>query len=194
MHGGSTSILTIVIMQSYDKRKSYGLAFFYGWIAAVVIHSFFNHFVFPPFATMVFTLTVIAFFEVFIFRFSERSLRKWLELEFDSEVKLLMMIRKGKFSTTHSGEYLNNIKSRFSQLVVFDMLAYISLYLDLSIKAKSRLMLKEAGMPVERDPDINDKLSELKSLERNIGVTGLLAVKPILRTSRKDLWKWSTLK
>jgi RsiW-degrading membrane proteinase PrsW (M82 family) len=194
MHGGSTSVLAIVMMQTYDKQKPISWFFLYGWIAAVVIHSFFNHFVLPPFATMVFTLTIISFTELIIFRFSERSLRKWLELEFDSEVKLLMMIRKGKFAQTHSGGYLHTIKDRFSQLVVFDMLAYISLYLELSIKVKSMLMLREAGMPVTRDPEINAKLQELRALERNIGVTGLIAIKPVLRTSRKDLWKWSTLK
>jgi len=143
---------------------------------------------------MFFTLVIIAVAEYIIFRYSEKNLRKWLELEFDSEVKLLMMIRKGQFARTHAGEYLTSIKYRFSQMAVVDLLAYIALYLELSIKAKSRLMLHEAGLPVGRDESVSDRLAELKALEKNIGLTGILAISPVLRISRRDLWKWSTLR
>lgn len=112
---------------------------------------------------------IIAVAEYIIFRYSEKNLRKWLELEFDSEVKLLMMIRKGQFARTHAGEYLTSIKYRFSQMAVVDLLAYIALYLELSIKAKSRLMLHEAGLPVGRDESVNDRLAELKALEKISG-------------------------
>jgi hypothetical protein len=160
----------------------------------MVIHSFFNHFVLPPVATMFFTLLIIASTEFIIFRYSEKNLRKWLELEFDSEVKLLMMIRKGQFARSNAGEYITFIKDRFSQMAVVDMLAYIALYLELSIKAKSKLMLHEAGIPVTKDETIDNRLTELKALEKNIGITGILAISPVLRISRRDLWKWSTLK
>ncbi len=194
MHGGTTSIFCILVMQSSDRVNRSLFPFIYSWLTAMVIHSFFNHFVMPPLPTMVFTLVIIAFTEYFIFRSSERNLRKWLELEFDSEVKLLLMIRKGQFSRTHAGEYITFIKDRFNPMAVVDMLAYISLYLELSIKAKSRLMLHEAGIPVQKEEYIHEKLTELGALEKNIGVTGLLAIAPVLRVSRRDLWKWSMLK
>ncbi|HOW26621.1 MAG TPA: PrsW family glutamic-type intramembrane protease [Bacteroidales bacterium] len=194
MHGGTTSVFSILLMQAFDKRTSRFLPVLYSWLAAILIHSFFNHFVLPPVATMFFTLVIIAVAEYIIFRYSEKNLRKWLELEFDSEVKLLMMIRKGQFARTHAGEYLTSIKYRFSQMAVVDLLAYIALYLELSIKAKSRLMLHEAGLPVGRDESVSDRLAELKALEKNIGLTGILAISPVLRISRRDLWKWSTLR
>lgn len=194
MHGGTTSVFSILLMQAFDKRTGRFLPVLYSWLAAILIHSFFNHFVLPPVATMFFTLVIIAVAEYIIFRYSEKNLRKWLELEFDSEVKLLMMIRKGQFARTHAGEYLTSIKYRFSQMAVVDMLAYIALYLELSIKAKSRLMLHEAGLPVGRDESVSDRLAELKALEKNIGLTGILAISPVLRISRRDLWKWSTLR
>lgn len=194
MHGGATSVIAIIIMNAFDKQKHLLVPLLGGWIVAVIIHSFYNHFLFPPLVMMVVILMVVSFTEITIFRLSEGSLRKWLELEFDSEVKLLALIRKGKFSMTKSGEYLISIKNRFSQMVVVDMLAYISLYLELSIKAKGNLMLHEAGLPVKADPDIKTKLNEINSLEKNIGKTGLIAISPVLRTSRKDLWKWSMLK
>ncbi len=194
MHGGTASIFSILVMQSFDKGKRSFFPFLYSWVGAICIHSFFNHFVLLPVANMFFTLIIIAFTEFIIFRYSEKNLRKWLELEFDSEVKLLMMIRKGQFAKTNAGEYINFIKDRFSSMAVVDMLAYIALYLELSIKAKSKLMLHEAGIPVRKEAYIDEKLSELKALEKNIGLTGTLAISPVLRISRRDLWKWSTLK
>lgn len=194
MHGGTTSVFSILLMQAFDKGTRSLIPIIYSWIAAMAIHSFFNHFVLPPVATMFFTLIIIAVTEFIIFRYSEKNLRKWLELEFDSEVKLLMMIRKGQFGRTNAGEYITFIKDRFSQMAVVDMLAYIALYLELSIKAKSKLMLHEAGIPVTKDESIDNRLAELKALEKNIGITGVLAISPVLRISRRDLWKWSTLK
>jgi RsiW-degrading membrane proteinase PrsW (M82 family) len=194
MHGGTTSVIAIIIMNAYDRQRRFWHSLLRGWLVAIVIHSFYNHFVLPPLVMMVSILTVISLTEIVVFRMNEGSLRRWLQLEFDSEVKLLAMIRKGKFSQSKSGEYLISIKNRFSQLVVFDMLAYISLYLELSIKAKGNLMLHEAGLPVPKDSNTLSKLGELRSLEKNIGATGLLAIIPILRTSKKDLWKWSVLK
>ncbi len=194
MHGGTTSVFSILLMQTFDKGKSRLIPFLYSLAAAMLIHSFFNHFILPPVAMMFFCMVIIAVAEFIIFRYSEKNLRKWLELEFDSEVKLLMMIRKGHFAKTHAGEYLTSVKDRFSQLAVVDMLAYIALYLELSIKAKSKLMLHEAGIPVVKDESISNRLAELKALEKNIGMTGILAISPVLRISRRDLWKWSTLK
>ncbi len=193
MHGGTVSVLTIIIMKSYEKQKGLSLSFFWGWLIAVMIHSVFNQFILPPVLNMLLILISISLTEFLIFRFSERSLRKWLQLEFDSELRMMTMINEGKFSHTRSGEYLHTIRNRFSMLVVVDMLAYISLYLELSIRAKSNMMLKEVGLPVSSDPEIKDRLTELKALEKNIGKTGLLAISPILRISRKGLWKWSML-
>lgn len=194
MHGGTTSVFAILVMQSFGRKQRSIFPYLYSWLIAILMHSFFNHFVMPPAAMMVFTLVIIALTEYFIFRSGERNLRRWLELEFDSEVKLMLMIRKGQFARTHAGEYMMFIKDRFAPMAVVDMLAYISLYLELSIKAKSKLMLQEAGIHVRKEESIDEKLTELKALEKNIGVTGLLAIAPVLRVSRRDLWKWSSLK
>ena len=193
MHGGTVSVMTIIIMQAYDKKKRVTLSFIWGWLIAVMIHSVFNQFILPPLFNMLLILVSISLTEFLIFRFSEQSLRKWLQLEFDSELGMMKMINEGKFSHTRSGEYLHAIKSRFSMLVVVDMLAYISLYLELSIRAKSNMMLKEVGLPVKSDPEIKERLTELKALEKSIGKTGLLSISPILRISRKGLWEWSML-
>ena len=191
MHGGTTSVAAMIIMKNIERKKSIWRSSFLALFIAVILHSFFNHFIFPPLIMTVFILCIITLIEVVIFRYNKKVVQNWLELEFDREVKLLMMIKQGKFTQTRSGEYLMLIKDKFSKLVVVDMLAYIDLYLELSIRAKSNLMLHETGLPVNRDNQIRNKLSELNTLQKNIGKTGLLAISPILRLSRKDLWKWS---
>lgn len=193
MHGGTTSFFGVLIMHAMEKRAGITKFMLFGWVIAVAVHSLYNHFILPPLFSMFAILVIVSVLEIFLFQINERSLKQWLELEFDSEVKLLGMITKGKFLDTNAGKYLFSIKDKFSNIIVFDMLAYISLYLELSIKAKSNLMLKEAGFPVNKDIQLSPKLKELKALERNIGKTGLLAISPILRISKRNLVKWSRL-
>ena len=44
-------------------------------------------------------------------------------------------------------------------------------------------------MVIHPDPDLPVKLMELKSLQKSIGRGGFLAIAPVLRMNRKDLWK-----
>ncbi|MEI6050379.1 MAG: TorF family putative porin [Bacteroidota bacterium] len=87
------------------------------------------------------------------------ELQKWLEIEFNSEVELLNMIRKGEFRLAITGSYLLSVEERFAPGTIVDMYCYIGLYLELSIKAKLNLMLKENDFPiiVEEDLGLNLK-------------------------------------
>ncbi len=193
MHGGTTSILAMIFTLTIERKKFTGMYYFAGWILAVGIHICFNLFLMPPLQEAILIITVISVVEICVFKASELSLRNWLEMEFDSEMKLINMIHRGNFASTKPGVYLMSLKKHFSSVVIFDMLAYISLYLELSIRAKAQLMLHETGLPPNKDPEIAGKLQELQTLENNIGRTGKFAISPILRMSRKDLWKWSLL-
>jgi hypothetical protein len=42
-------------------------------------------------------------------------------------------------------------------------------------------------------PGLKEKLAELKGLQKNIGKAGMLAISPVLRMGRKELWKLSIL-
>ena len=50
-------------------------------------------------------------------------------------------------------------------------------------------MLHENGFPVKRDPDIAEKLTELRYLEKSIGKTGELALAPVMNRSSHDVWE-----
>jgi len=190
MHGGTTAIFAIVAKSLSDRYASFQFYLFLpGLFAAILIHSFFNHFIISPVVLTVAQLIILPSLLYFIFHQSEILLRDWLELGLDVDVFLLEEINSGKFSQTKIGKYLSALKDKFSSDIIVDLLCYIRIHLELSIRAKGILLLKESGFPVTVDQEIKDKLSELQYLERSIGKTGKLAISPILHTSTRDLWQ-----
>lgn len=193
MHSGATAIFGILCMGALNRHSNLIVATIYGALAAIFIHGLFNQFLVSPLISTVIMVLIIPVTIILIFTMNEKSIGDWLELEFDSEVSILKMIRKGMFSQTKAGSFLVSIKNHYPAEIVVDMYCYISLYLELSIKAKSYMMLKENDQEIPPDPSLPDKLLELKALRKNIGRGGCMAISPVLRMNRKDLWKLSLL-
>lgn len=193
MHGGTTAVFAILAVSSFNRQTFFGTAVLLGAVAAVLIHGCFNILIAYPILSTVFILTIIQVSLVLCFQYSEKAIRKWLEMEFDTEVALLRMVRQGKFSDTSAGKYLISIRTYFPHEVVLDLFCFFSLYTELSIKAKSVMMLRENDFIMAPDPEIPAKLKELKSLRQRIGRSGFFAISPVLRMNRKDLWKLSML-
>jgi hypothetical protein len=62
------------------------------------------------------------------------------------------------------------------------------------LRAKGILLLRESGIePPPLDEDTRSQLSELQYLEKSIGRTGQLALRPLLVATGKDLWQLSLL-
>jgi len=81
---------------------------------------------------------------------------------------------------------------KFSPEVVFDMLCYIRIHIELALRAKGILIAREPGLEIVVDQETRDKVTELKFLEKSIGKTGQLAIAPASRTfgtSTQDLWQ-----
>ena len=201
MHGGTTAIFAIVTKNLIDRKKEFKFfqkhfyllssiyLYFPGLLFAIVIHSFFNHFVFSPVLLTALQLIILPLIITYVFYKSEILLKKWMEIGMDNDVKLLDQINEGKFSESHVGEYLLSLQNQFSGTVLADMLCLIRIRLELAIKAKGVLLMKEAGIPVVTDDEVKEKLNELKYLERNIGSTGMLTISPIFHSSTRDLWQ-----
>jgi RsiW-degrading membrane proteinase PrsW (M82 family) len=193
MHGGCTALFALIIVGAKNRDASLvantiaalGLAYF--------IHSMFNHFYVNPIIQTAGIVVVLPLVFILIFNFNEKQLQDWLEIEFANEVELLNMINKGQFRNTKAGEYLTSLKSKFKGEVILDMYCFIGLYLELSIKAKRNIMLKESGFPPIIEPDINNKLTELKQLRKQIGTVGELTLAPLIRMNYRDLWKLKSL-
>lgn len=63
------------------------------------------------------------------------------------------------------------------------------LHTELALRAKGILMMRENGFHIPADEATRARFAELHYLERSIGKTGLLALKPMLQGSSKDLWQ-----
>jgi hypothetical protein len=128
-----------------------------------------------------------------VFDRSDKALSDWLGAGFDADTELLELINSGELSNSKVGLYLQSLREKFEGPVVADLLCYLRLHTELSIRAKGLLMMRESGFVNKAGVETRAKLEELNYLEDSIGTTGKLAIKPFLRMSQKDLWQFYML-
>lgn len=189
MHGGMTAIVGIMTKYFADRHDyKLGIAL-PGLGVAIVAHSFFNHFILSPVVSTLLLVVGLPLLIASVFRTSERRTRQWLGVRFDTDQELLEMINTGKTSESRVGAYFEELRERFPGELVVDMVCMLRLHLELSIRAKGILMMREAGFKEQPEPEIEARLHELKHLEKTIGKTGLRAVAPIFNMSDHDIWQ-----
>ncbi len=194
MHGGTTAIVGMSSKLIADRKETEAAwTVVPGVIAAFLLHSLFNHFVLSPALSTVVIVLVFPPLMVMVFSQSERAMQHWLGSGFDLEADLLQTMRGGEFAQSRPGRYLQSLRDHFDGPVVADMLCYLRLRAELSLRAKGVLMLRENGLPVKRDEETTAKIAELQYVKRSIGKTGELAIAPILHHSRHDLWQLQML-
>ncbi len=190
MHGTTTAIFGILSQNRAERRGGATLlTFLPGLLAAMIVHAFYNHFFLPPILITMAFVVGLPMLAVVVFERSEQATRNWLGVGFDTDVDLLSMIISGNIGETRIGRYLQSLKARFPGEVVADMLCYLRIHLELAVRAKGTLLMRENGFKVELEPEIKAKFEELKYLEKSLGKTGKLAILPILHTSHRDLWQ-----
>ena len=106
----------------------------------------------------------------------------------NGDVDLIEQINSKNFLDTEIGRYLRTLSQRFEPLVVVDILCYLRVYTELSMRAKGALMLRESGIDLPADPEVAEQFEELQALAQSIGKTGLLALAPFVYTDRRDQW------
>jgi RsiW-degrading membrane proteinase PrsW (M82 family) len=189
LQGAATTIFAMISKTLVDRRAGRpALAFVPGWAAAVVIHSTFNHRLLPPVAQTLVILIVLPLLVLWVFARSERATRDWIGAGMDLDVELLNLVGSEDFAFTHFGRYLQELRARVPGPVVADMFCLLRLELELSVQAKALLLAREAGLDVPVDDDLEASLAERRYLQRSIGKMGLLALKPLQVTSRRDQW------
>ena len=193
MHGSTMAIFATLSKSIADRRGGGARAYVPGLLAAILLHSLFNHFFLPPLAMTVLMLVVLPLLVILVFERSERVTRAWLGTGFDSHLELLECIWSGDVRDSRVGQYLQSLRGRFAPAVVGDMLCYLQVYLELSMRAKAQLIARQAGIQVARGADVQENLSELHFLEKSIGRTGQLALQPLLGSTRREIWQLGTL-
>ena len=190
MHGGATAIFAIVAHTLAEESQSTSLGVLApGFVVASLVHSVFNHFLFAPVLSTLGILILLPPLLLYVFRDSEESLQKWMHIDFDADTELLELINSGDFSDSKVGRYLTSIREHFKPEVLFDLMCYLRLHTELSMRSTGMLMLRESGFDAPPNPEVKGMLEELKYLEKSIGRTGQMAVKPFMRMSSRDLWQ-----
>ena len=195
MHGSSTAMMAILAKDQFERRASHRyLGLVYGLAIAIALHSGFNHFVLPPIVMTGILLLVMPLLLVAVFEISERSTHAWLTSGFDSDFDFLESILGADLGTSRIGTYLKSMRKWFSGPSVADMLCYLRLHFELSMRAKGVLMAREEGMEIPPDPQIPLKLEEMKYLKESIGATGHLAILPFIGKSGRATWQLEMLR
>lgn len=195
MHGGATALFGILgLILSERSGRTTLLSLVPGWLLAALLHSAYNHFFFSPMLATVGILMILPPLVLLVFDRSEASLEQWLEGGFDADTELLELINSGTLSDSKVGHYLESLKAHFDGPVVADLLCYLRIRTELALRAKGILMMRESGFETAPDQSTRERFAEMEYLESSIGRTGLLAIKPFLRMSRKDLWQLYQIK
>jgi protease PrsW len=190
LHGATTAVFALLAKMLADRHPGrLALAVVPGLLAAAGVHSLYNHFLVSPLLAAGVILVGLPLLVVAVFERSERATREWLGVGFDSDVELFESISSGQALETRLGEYLRSLKARFPGEVVADMLCLLRIQAELAIRAKGLLLAREAGLEAPVGDDVRANLLELRYLEKSIGLTGLLALKPVLRESARDIWQ-----
>jgi RsiW-degrading membrane proteinase PrsW (M82 family) len=194
MHGGATAIFAIISKTLAERRRKAALAVFVpGMLAAIGVHSFFNHFFVSPAVSLAAVLLLLPLLILAVYRRSEAALERWLGVGFDADTELLRLIQSGELSASPVGRYLQSLRDRFEGPVLADMLCYLRLHVELALKAKGMLLMRESGFEVPPDPELAATFDELRFLERSIGRTGRLAILPFVQRSDRDRWQLQLL-
>jgi len=190
MHGGCTAIFAMVGLAMRERSTlPPPLAFLPGYVAAVVLHSAYNHSFFSPMLGTLAVIVVLPPLMMLVYQRSERATAQWLGSGFDADTEMLASITSGRFADSPAGRYLATLKARFQGPIVADLLCYLRLHTELALRAKGILMMRENGFDAPIDEPTRAKLVEMRFLARSIGVTGQLAMKPLLHEGNKEIWQ-----
>lgn len=195
MHGGTTAIAAILCKDLTDRKHwPLLLTCLPGLLTAIVLHALFNMFIMPPITSALIIMIVLPPIFYMVFKQSERNTRQWLGTGLDSDMEMLQILLAGNISNSRIGNYLKSIQQKFPPAVVGDIICYLRTYLELSIKAKGILIMKESGINLPPDPEVEAQFTELEYLEDHIGKTGKLTIKPLLKLNNTDLWQLSMMR
>jgi len=186
LHGSTTGVVGIVAKALADRHGARR-----GWVAlpglalAIAVHSAYNHLALNPLVSTALVLLVAPLTILVAFELSERSTRGWVGHGLDRDADLLELIHTGAIVHTPAGEYLASLRSRFPGPTLADMLCLLEIRLELALRVKGLLLAREAGIEIPSDPQVLANLRELRFLERSIGATGRLAMRPLLPEGRE---------
>ena len=190
MHGGATSVFAVLAIAALEHAERGSVRRIAAALAlAVGVHAAYNHLLVSPRVATLAIIVALPVLMAVVFRRGDRSIHRWLRAGFDREARLIEALDSGEVDATRVGAFLARLRHRFAPPVVADMLCYVRIHTELALRAKGLLMMRENGFEVALDEATRDKLAELRYLEKAIGKSGVLALRPLLHADRRDLWE-----
>lgn len=189
MHGGATALFGVTSKLINDRTKVGRWSYLVGLIPAVIFHSFYNHFYFPPLINTISTMVMLTLLLGAVLYAGNHYMRQWVSRGMDTDLDSLEDIKSGHLSQTNAGQYLLSIRTKFPPEVVLDMVALYQLNLELSIRAKAILMMRESEIPVVFTDDDHDRVREWHYLQKSIGRTGMLLMSPLIYEDSQEAWQ-----
>jgi RsiW-degrading membrane proteinase PrsW (M82 family) len=195
MHGACTAVFAMVALTARIRTdRGFGLVAFGAWLLASTVHSLYNHFFVSPLVASLLLTLGLPILTLLVYRQSERTLQAWLGAGFAADAEILRLTRRGKLGSSPVGRYLQALRRHFAVTTVADMYCLLALRAELALRAKGRLMMREAGFSPANGDEWRQKLAEVRHLEREIGPTGRLALRPLLGSTHRDLWQLEYVK
>jgi len=190
MHGGATAIFAILAQTLTERHvRMNPLLYLPGLLAAIVLHSIFNHFPVSPVLSTAVTLLILPTLLFMLFERNTVSIHNYLQVDFDSHKKLLRQIEHGELTGCEAGRFLKDIDQIVSGSGAQDMVYYFHLHTELVLSAEQLLLAREKGVDIVINKEIIGKLTEFHELEKSIGKAGMKALRPHLHFSHKELWE-----
>jgi RsiW-degrading membrane proteinase PrsW (M82 family) len=189
LHGGVQSIFAVWLLGRVERRGLAPVAVAVPLLAAMALHAAFNLFVLPPMWQTLVLMLVLPPLLAWVFARSEAAMRDWLGDGFDADRDLLALLDSGGLRESAHGRYLEALRAHFRGGIVADLLCYLRLHVELALRAKGVLMMREAGIDLPLDEATRARFEEMRYLESAVGPTAVRALKPLLHMSRRDLWQ-----
>ena len=189
LHIGCSSLFLVLWLLA--KNNSWKYAFrLWGILPCILIHALYNLHHFQPLVQMVAVVVIFLVIFLCVSNYNEKCIGKWLDQSMMNDIDLLSAIKDGTLPDTKAGQYLMSVKEQFDPYVFLDMICYVQLYLELTITAKSRMMLRESGLlDAESEDDKSQRtamLKEFNTLRGNIGKMGEIILHPIVKMTAED--------
>ena len=168
------------------KRSDIGMSVFL-LLEAPILHVFHNAIHFNPLVQFIFVFGTLGGLLMWTYYYDVDMIHRWIDKGLDKQFALLDSIKSGQLDNTQTGIFLESVKEKFPPEDFFDIICYVQLHVELSVAAKSRVMIRESGLvkdlPLTEDNKalILSQYEEYKLLERRLGKAARMTIAPIVK-------------
>ena len=201
MHGTTLAILA-AIAHELAERETRGAAgdydfnplwFVPGFLAAVAIHTVFNHFPEQPMVALLGTVILAPLALIAIFRFGAGEAQRWLAAESEAHRALFQTLSSGRFPDDAAGQRIATLAARSGARTAAHIHEYSRLLARLVLAAEE-VLLEQSNAADRIDVDLDADFERLRELKREMGKTTVAALTEALPFSQNDYWELSELR